>query len=227
MRDRRGAQWRGQIDADGSASGLLPLQGGEITLDGKRLQHLQRRAIARRIAYVPQQHDGYLGYSIRDVVEGGRYAYHQPLESYGQEDRLAIEHAVKVCRVEMLLDRRMDTLSGGERQKAWIAAALAQQTPMLFLDEPTTALDPAHQAELIRIMRDYAGAGNTLLVICHDLNLPLALGGRVIGLNAQQVAFDGNVELLLDKERINELFGTRFTLHHVEHGTAKSIQLDV
>lgn len=207
--------------------GLLPVESGVVKLDSTHLENLPRREIARRIAYVPQQHDGYLGYSIRDVVEGGRYAYRQPLEAYDREDRQAIDHAMKACRIEELMDRRMDTLSGGERQKAWIAAALAQQTPMLFLDEPTTALDPAHQADLIRIMRDCAHSGRTLLVICHDLNLPLALGGRVIGLRDRRVVFDGSVEFLLDKSRIDGLFGTRFALHRAEEGSARSIQLDV
>jgi len=207
--------------------GLIPIHAGSVTLDGGPIRHLPRRQIARRIAYVPQQHEGYMGYTVRDVVEGGRYAYHQPLESYGEDDRQAVEQAVDACRIADLLDRRMDTLSGGEQQKAWIAAALAQQTPMLFLDEPTTALDPAHQADLIRIMRDYAATGHTLLVISHDLNLPLALGGRAVGLRDQGVAFDGPVDLLLQKERIDALFGTRFALHHAEQGSARSIHLDV
>ncbi len=207
--------------------GLIPISNGNITLDGEPIHRLPRRQIALRIAYVPQQHDGYLGYTVRDVVEGGRYAHHQPLDAFNPEDDDVITTAVTAVRIGDLLERRMDTLSGGERQKAWIAAALAQQTSMLFLDEPTTALDPAHQADLIRIMRDYARSGKTLLVICHDLNLPLALGGRVIGLAGQRIVFDDRTECLLDLPRINDLFGTRFALHQAPTGSAHSIQLDV
>lgn len=203
---------------------LLPVSDGAVLMDGTPIRRLSRRAIARRVAYVPQIHEGYLGFRVREIVESGRYAYLDPLDSLSEEDRRAIGEAVEACRIETLLDRPLDTLSGGERQKVWIAAALAQQTSMLFLDEPTNALDPAHQAELIRIMRGFLAAGKTLLVICHDLNLPLMLGGRVLALREGQAVFAGPVEDLLDTDRLREIFHTDFVTHHATDGH-KSVQL--
>ena len=203
--------------------GLIPAREGEVRLDGAVLSSLSRRQIAHRIAYVPQLQEGYLGFRVRDVVASGRYAHLDPLESPGEEDRTAVERAIDACRIGDLLDRTVDTLSGGERQKVSIAAALAQQAPGLFLDEPTTALDPAHRVDLIRIMRDCVGSDRTLLVICHDLNLPLALGGRVVALCEGEIRFDGPVEVLLDTERLADLFGTPFVLHREIDGSATSV----
>jgi ABC-type cobalamin/Fe3+-siderophores transport system ATPase subunit len=174
---------------------------------------------------VPQIHEGYMGFSVRDVVEGGRYAHIHPLDPLSEQDRRAIREAVVACRIDDLLDRTVDTLSGGERQKAWIAAALAQQSSVMFLDEPTNALDPAHQAELIRIMRGFVGPDHTLVVICHDLNLPVALGGRVVALRQGRAAFDGKVEMLLDTNRLRDLYGTDFALYRADDGKDVAIQL--
>ncbi len=204
---------------------LVPASDGDVQLNGEPIRKLSRRRIARQIAFVPQLHEGYLGFRVRDVVESGRYAYVDPLSPLSQEDHSAVDAAVDACRISQLLERTVDTLSGGERQKVWIAAALAQQTPVLFLDEPTNALDPAHEIDLIRIMRRFAEAGNTLLVICHDLNLPLALGGRVIALKQGRVFFDEPVEFLHQTARLADLFDTPFVLHRQIDGDALSVQL--
>ena len=207
--------------------GLLPSVGGTTLLDGDPITRLPRRRIAQRIAYVPQLQDGYLGFRVHDVIAAARYAYHGPLESLTADDRQAINSAIAATSLQALLDRTVDTLSGGERQKVWIAAALAQQSSMLFLDEPTSALDPAHQAELIRIIRDAGGNGTTLVVICHDLNLPLILGGKVAALRDGKLLFFESHETLKDTSRLEEVFGTSFTLHRQPNGDAVSIHVDV
>ena len=206
---------------------MLPIPKGRVLLDGKPLHRYKRRDIARRIAYVPQWMDGYMGFRVREVIESGRYAHLEPLESLSEQDRLAVDEAVAACKVTSLLDRRVETLSGGERQKVWIAAALAQQAPTLFLDEPTNALDPAHQADLIRIMRAFAGRGGTLVVICHDLNLALALGGRVVALHQGAIFFDESVEVLRDTRRLADLFGTDFVLHESQDRRSFSVHLQL
>lgn len=210
-----------------SLAGLLPIAGGSVRLNGTGIHRLRRRDIARQLAYVPQIHDGYMGFRVREVVEAGRYAYLEPLAALSRDDRNAVDEAVAACRIADLMDRRVATLSGGERQKVWIAAALAQQTQKLFLDEPTNALDPAHQVDLIRIMRDFARAGRTLLVICHDLNLALALGGRVVALRGGSVFFDESADVLQDTRRLSELFGTSFVLHRGSDGRSVSIQFQL
>lgn len=207
--------------------GLLPLEAGDVQIDGTPLGGLTRRQIARQVAYVPQIHEGYLGFRVRDVVESGRFAYLDPLAPLSEADRRAIDEAVAATHIAELLDRPVDTLSGGERQKAWIAAALAQQTPALFLDEPTNALDPAHQAELIRMMRALSAAGKTLVVICHDLNLPLALGGRAAAVRRGKLVLDNTVDALLDLDRLKTIFDTDFTLHREGEAGPWSVHLRI
>jgi len=193
--------------------GLLPARSGRVLIDGEVVTRIPRRTLGARIAYVAQSHDGFLGFPVDEVVASGRYCHHHPLDALTDADRRAIADAIKATRIEPLLDRTVDTLSGGERQKVWIAAALAQQTPALLLDEPTNALDPAHQADLVGIMRAYAAAGNTLVVVCHDLNLPLALGGRVVALKDGAVFMDGGVGDVRDTQRLKQLYETGFVLH--------------
>ncbi|MBN1490791.1 MAG: ABC transporter ATP-binding protein [Phycisphaerae bacterium] len=193
-----------------SLLGLLPRQTGRITLDAVPIEKLSRRRIARHVAYVPQLYEGFLGFRVRDIIAAGRYAHVDPLDPLGGNDRKAIDAAIERCDVRGLLDRTAETLSGGERQKVWLAAALAQESPALFLDEPTNSLDPKHQAELIRLLRELAQAGKTLMVVCHDLNLPAMLDARVIALRDGRVAFDGAVETFLPPERLREIFDTEF-----------------
>lgn len=207
--------------------GILTADTGTVRLDGVPLDQLSRRQIARKLAYVPQIHEGYQGFRVRDVVESARFAHLDPFARLSDEDHRAVATAAEVTHVQHLLDRRIDNLSGGERQKAWIAAALAQDTPALFLDEPTSALDPAHQAELIRLMRQLHAAGKTLVVICHDLNLPIALGGRVIAIRDHGIAFDGPVQAMLETGLLERIFDTRFVLHRSVTGDHASIQLAV
>jgi len=193
-------------------AGLLPVHAGRVLLEDRPISRYRRRDVARRLAYVPQIYDGYLGFAARDIVQAGRYAHLEPLTPLADADRQAVDEAVAACRITHLLDRRVETLSGGERQKVWIAAALAQQAPTLLLDEPTNALDPAHQVDLVRILHAWARTGRTLVVICHDLNLALALGGRVVALKEGTLFFDEPISVLEDTERLADLFGTPFVL---------------
>lgn len=207
--------------------GLLPARSGRVLVDGEPVARMPRRTLAAKIAYVAQIHDGFLGFEVREVVASGRYCHHHPLDGLGETDREAIADAVAATHIEPLLDRTADTLSGGERQKVWIAAALAQKTPVLLLDEPTSALDPAHQADLVGIMRSYAAAANTLVVVCHDLNLPLALGGRVVALKDGAVFMDGPVGGLRDLAALKKLYGADFVLHRAPDGDSVSIHLEL
>ena len=208
-----------------SMLGLLPAETGEVRLDGAPLPKLTRRQIARRAAYVPQFHEGFLGFRVRDIIETGRYAHLDPLAPMASDDRAAVEAAIERCDVRDLLDRTADTLSGGERQKVWLAAAVAQEAPALLLDEPTNSLDPRHQAELIRMLRELARAGKTLVVVCHDLNLATMLDARVVALQQGRVVFDGPATEFLVPDRLREVFETEFTGFRDEQTNRKMVQL--
>ena len=190
--------------------GLLPAERGRVTIDGRPVESLSRREIARRVAYVPQFHEGFLGFRVRDIIATGRYAHVEPLAPLSAEDEAAIRAAVDRCGVREFLDRTADTLSGGERQKVWLATAVAQGSPALFLDEPTNMLDPRHFAELVRLLRELAASGRTIVVVCHDLNLPGLLDARVAGLRGGRVAFEGSTADFLQPGRLAAMFDAPF-----------------
>jgi len=190
--------------------GLLSARGGRIELDGRPVHTWSRRALARRVAYVPQFYEGYLGFTVRQVVEAGRYAHLSPLAPAGERDLVAVEESLKAADVSDLAGRRVGHLSGGERQKVWIASALAQEAGALWLDEPTQSLDPRHEHELIGLMRRQQDQGRTLIVVTHDLNLAVGLRCRALAIKDGRLAFDGPSEELADPLRLKEIFDTDF-----------------
>ena len=192
--------------------GLLPDCTGRVLICDKPVSRWSRRALAREVVYVTQEHEGFLGFVVRDVISAARYAYVSALGRASPEDLDAVEQAIRACDIEHLADRTLDALSSGERQKVWLAAAVAQGSPVLLLDEPTTALDPRHQSELVALMKELLRAGKTMVVVSHDLNLPAWMGGRVIALRNGRKAFDGSAEEFLHADRLRDIFQTEFDL---------------
>ena len=118
--------------------------------------------------------------------------------------------------VEMYSDALVDNLSGGERQRAWVSMLLAQQSPILILDEPTSALDVHHQFQLLSLLSTLSKTENKgIIVILHDLNLALRYATHIVALKKGKVAFSGNPEMLLDEQRLFELFEASIKL--VDH----------
>lgn len=207
--------------------GLLPAADGQVRLGERPVRRWSRRALARQVAYVPQLYEGYLGFTVRQVVETGRYAHLPPLARAGQNDLAVVEQAMSDCDVELLGDRVVGQLSGGERQKVWIAAALAQEAPALWLDEPTQSLDPRHQRDLIRLMRRQQEQGRTLIVVTHDLNLAAWLGCRVLAVKDGQLVFDGPAEELAEPTRLEAIFDAAFLVSERQAGMRPVITLRV
>ena len=203
---------------------ILPAKHGRIYMDEQNLLQMPNREIAKRIAFVAQTVPD-MQMTVHDIVMLGRRPYMR--WGFTKSDHDIVHESMGRLDLLQLRGRFLNQLSGGERQKVWIAAALAQQTPALFLDEPTNALDPAHQAELIRLIRQLHGQGKTLMVICHDLNLPLALGGRIVAIRDHGIAFDGPVEAMLELDLLGRVFETSFVLHRAVAGHERSIQLSV
>lgn len=192
--------------------GLLPPSAGQVRVEGRDVRDIRRREMARLAAYVPQNVEGFGGFSVYAVVAAARYPHVHPLAPLADSDEAAVHTALDACGLTELADRPLHTLSGGERQKSWIAAALAQDAPLLLLDEPAAALDPRFQAELIGLIRRLAGAGRTLLLVAHDLNFAAATADRTIALRGGRVAYDGPTAAFLTAERLESVFDTRFIL---------------
>lgn len=192
--------------------GLLPLTGGRVTLDDRDIRRLSRREIARRVAYLPQGVEGFASFTVRHVVSSGRFPHLKPLWPLSADDEAAVERAMAACGVADLADRPVGRLSGGERQKVWLAAALAQQSPLLLLDEPTTALDPHHKIELIRTLQREHAAGTTIALVSHDLDVVAALARRVVGLRDGRVVIDAPVDAFFAIDQLRDVFGCDFEL---------------
>jgi iron complex transport system ATP-binding protein len=189
-------------------AGLLAPDEGQVRIDGQPLPHLDRPAIARQLAFVPQQFELAFPFTALEVVLSGRHPHLSWLAFEGRED-LAIARAV-MARVGLddLADRRFHELSGGERQRTMIAAALAQQPSVLLLDEPTASLDLHFQEEVMAVIDRTASEGTAVVMAIHDLNLALAWCPRVVVLDGGRVAADGPADQVLTPDRLREVYGT-------------------
>lgn len=190
--------------------GLLPPSAGAVTLDGRPVHRLPARVRGRFAAYVPQTIERLPAFRVWDVVASGRFPHIAPLLPLSDADRQAVDWALAQCGLQALAERPVNAISGGERQKALIAACLAQDAAVMFLDEPNTALDPAYQVELVRLLRHWHSGGRAVVVVSHDLQLPAVLGGRVVALRGGQVVADGLTDDVLDPTRLREIYGTEF-----------------
>lgn len=195
-------------------AGLLQPTWGKISWQQTPYGALSRRGLARRIAYVPQSRPLRVPLTVEQLVLLGRYPYLSAFRLAPREgDFEAVARAMEVSGVDALRARRVDELSGGERQSAYIAAALAQEAEVLILDEPTTHLDPLHQRQisalLLRLNREQ---GISVVVATHDLNFAGLLAHRIMALRNGRVLACESPERLLRVERLQEIFEAPFTI---------------
>jgi iron complex transport system ATP-binding protein len=165
------------------------------------------------MAYVPQAGARALPFTVGDFVMMGRFAHHGLLGATQPQDHIALKNALQETGLLPLKDRPMNQLSGGERQKAFLAAALAQGSPLLLLDEPTTFLDYRHQVGISKLLRDFVQKkGQSILLVTHDLNAAARVAHRILGLVDGQVLFEGTPTEFLTPEVLERIFGTPFLL---------------
>ena len=194
-----------------SLIGLWPHQGGTVTIRGKPLSRYRQKELAAVVGYVPQADGGPLPFTVREFVLMGRYPHLSPFTALSASDRDAADRALEQTALSPLAGRRMDTLSGGERQKVFIAAALAQEARVLLLDEPTTFLDPLHQDEVLGILtRLNSEAGVTIVSVTHDINSAAMISDRVMALKDGRVAFIGPPADLMVPSTLKGIFGKTF-----------------
>lgn len=193
-------------------AGLLRPSRGRLESQGRPYESIPRRQLASAMAYVPQSRPLRVPLRVEDLVMLGRYPYLSPLRLAPRgSDFEAVTRALNVAGIEPLRDRRLEDLSGGERQSAYIAAALAQEADTLILDEPTTHLDPRHQRDiaalLVKLNRE---RGLGIVVATHDLNFASLLAHRILALRqGAMVAFEPPAQLLRP-ERLAEVFEAPF-----------------
>jgi len=189
-------------------AGLIAPRRGHVTLDGRELGTFTRAEVARRIAVVPQVFETLFPFTVREVVALGRTARLGALGRASARDRVATERAIGELDLAALVDRRIDEISGGERQRAVLAMALAQEGDVLLLDEPTAHLDPAHQLATLALVRELARTrGLAVVAVLHDLNLAAVAATRVLVLDGGSVVVDAAPLSALTPEIVARVFG--------------------
>ena len=187
--------------------GLLPAQAGEVRLQGAPLASLPRAEVARRMGYVPQGSAAQFAFTVREAVLMGRTAHVGLFAAPGPVDRAAAEEAIEALGIVSLAERVVTELSGGERQLAMIARALAQGARLLVLDEPTASLDFGNQVRVLREIRRLAGEGYAVVFSTHDPGQAFLAAGRVL-LIAHGGAFrQGAPEQVITAQNLREVYG--------------------
>jgi len=195
------------------AAGVLPTAPGTIFLRGMDRARLDPREAARLAAYVPQGREPEIPYTARELVAQARYPFLSTWRPFTAADRRRIEEAIERVGVGPYADRPFGTLSGGEQQKVLIAAALAQDAPLLLVDEPTTFLDPMFQEEIFRVLDEVRRqAGLALLVVTHEVNRALLSADRIVALRDGQVVFEGSPGDAANEDVLETVYGTRFLM---------------
>jgi iron complex transport system ATP-binding protein len=195
-------------------TGLARPAAGEISYLGRPFAALSRRALARRIAYVPQIRPSHVPLTVEEVVLLGRYPHLSAFQMAPRTvDFTAVEEALRLVGIEELRARPVDELSGGERQAVFIAAALAQEAELLILDEPTIHLDARHQSDLAGLLlRLKAESGRTVVLATHDLNLASLLGDRLLAVSGGKLLAVGTPAEIVRPDLLERLFRARFEI---------------
>jgi len=189
-------------------AGLLRPSAGTVELAGARLDRLDRLAIARRLAVVPQLPTLPFATSVDEVVALGRLPHEHPVRGMRPGDRAAVAAAIDRVGVGHLLGRDARELSLGERQLVLLAMAVAQEAPVLVLDEPTVHLDLRHQVEVMELVGDLnTRDGTTILAVLHDIGLAAHFFPRLVLLDRGRIVADGPPAEVLTPDRIREVFG--------------------
>ena len=189
-----------------SLRGLLPLQGGEVLYYGKTLGSYSEKELARRVAYLQQELELSFDYSCLEIVLTARYPYKKWWQEENHQDKELARACLEYTGTLELADRPINELSGGQRQRVLLAKILAQQTPIIFLDEPTTGLDLVYQEEIFRFAQDLAHSGRTVLMVVHELQLAAAYCDRLLLLGENRLLADGSPQEVLTEENLERSY---------------------
>lgn len=181
---------------------------GQVSFEGRPLSAWRARDYARRLAFLPQTTPPAEGMLVRELVALGRYPWHGALGRFGPEDTAAVRAAMEECGVAVFADRLVDTLSGGERQRVWLAMMVAQQAGTLLLDEPISALDIAHQVEVLGLVRRMCHAQNrSAVIVLHEVNMAARFCDHIVALKGGRLALQGGPEDLMHPDALCAIYG--------------------
>lgn len=201
-------------------AGLEKINTGEIKLSGKGITQYSRADLALKLAMLPQRHSTPVGLTVADLVEFGRHPHRRWFAPLTKQDKEKMHWAMQEAGVLEFADLAIETLSGGEAQRCWLAMVLAQDTDIVLLDEPTSWLDIGHQVELLHIVKRLNEQyGKTIIWVLHDLNHAQEFSHHAIMLEKGKVVAAGDIDLVLTAERVSQVYNTSVARVEVEGQT--------
>lgn len=179
---------------------------GSITVKGRDLRQYSNRELARAVSYVPQMTTALPPFTVSEFIQMSRYAWDRKTPSDKQ-----ISLALERTGMDTMLERRLDTLSGGETQKLLIASALAQNAPIILLDEPTAFLDPKYQRDIRELLAQLKQDGMTIITVSHNLNAASASADYILAMKQGELLYHLPPSEIMVASRLKELYDTDFT----------------
>lgn len=180
---------------------------GTVTLEGRDLHRISNKELSLELAMLPQTAVAPEGLTVADLVARGRQPHQRWYRQWSRDDEQVVLDSMRQLNVDQLADRPLDELSGGQRQRAWIAMCLAQQTPIILLDEPTTHLDIAHAVEILETVEELARAGRTVVMVLHDLGLAARYSDQIVVVAHGTTSGIGAPDEILTPGLIHSAFG--------------------
>ncbi len=186
---------------------IISHQSGSVLLDGKDISKENTKSLAKKMAILPQTPDSTSGLTVVELVSYGRFPYQNGFGRLTKKDIEVIEWALEVTGTADYKYRSVDALSGGQRQRVWIAMALAQETEIIFLDEPTTYLDMAHQLEILELLQKLnQEQERTIIMVLHDLNQAARFADYIIALKDGEIVKAGSCEEVITQDVLKKIF---------------------
>lgn len=190
-----------------SLARLLKPQQGSIILNGMDIHRKATGDVARELAILPQMPTAPEGLTVQQLVSLGRYPWQNWIQQWSAQDEALVRDALQQTAMSEFAARPVDALSGGQRQRAWIAMTLAQNTPLVLLDEPTTFLDLAHQVDILDLLRMLNRQHHkTIVMVLHDLNLACRYADHLIAVHDKGVYAEGRPADILTEEMVRVVF---------------------
>lgn len=197
--------------------GILPKTDGNIWVDGRVMESYKSEELAKKIAYLPQNRN-VPDITVKRMVLHGRFPYLTYPRRYRKIDMEIAEKAIRQVGMESYMYKSISQLSGGMQQKVYIAMALAQDTPVIMMDEPTSFLDIVYQMKLMDISRELAAQGKTIVLVLHDIAMAMRIADRIIVLKDGCIKGNGKPETVFESGVLDKVFGLKLKRVETEEG---------
>jgi len=186
---------------------LIPYRGGQVILDGKLIHKEHTKQLAKKMAILSQKQPAMEGLTVKELVAYGRYPHQNRLASKTETDEAIIQWAMEKTGINAFGEKDVSSLSGGQLQRVWIAMALAQETDIILLDEPTTYLDMAHQMEVLELLKQLnKDHHRTIIMVLHDINQAARFSDHIIAMKDGDIVAAGSGESIIKPEILKKVY---------------------